>query len=475
MLERTPSSEAFQPTNILAVDPFAVRVQVVHPTMGTFAVTLDPGRVLILGRQGSDVDLELPWDPLVSRRHAKLWCDGGEIWFEDLLSKNGSWQGARRLEGPVSLATGSRVILGRTQIVVPADESPSGEGDPTKESLPPLALAAPAASAASEIVGTVDLPTAPTTTRNPTKPRHVGTRQVQIRVTDPESFAELWQREIRRGGVYVESRSPPPIGSQLDVEFRFRDSETTIVGRVVTVVRQADAPCVGLAPGFAVELEGLTLERRQALENFIRNDAPAPPSRPPRQVRGQIEWTDIFERARAFLIHAERRAFYDAIGVARTAEPEMIERALESLTTLFRQAEPTAPPPRAARLSAALSVLARIRRVLVEPESRLAYDFQIGELRVDARKRAAETGTGPDRATLRRIYGLHFPDRAVNAGRLAQAAFQARQLLDLPQAVRLGERALQFDPFFFELEAALNAWRNELRIRGRSGTQNLGR
>lgn len=474
MLERTPSSEVFLPVDVLANDPFAVRVQVVHPTMGTFAVTLDAGRILILGRQGSDVDLELPWDPLVSRRHAKLWCEGGEIWFEDLGSKNGSWHGAQRLEGALPLPRGARIILGRTQIVVPSHESPSEEGDPTKESLPPLSLATAGANA-SEIVGTVDLPTAPTTTRNPAKPRHVGIRRVEIQMSDTKSFGELWDRELRRGGVFVDSQSPPPIGSTVELEFRYQDSKIKLAGRVVTVVRQADAPRVGLSPGFALELEGLTPKQRLALEKFARNPAGATSLAPPRPEREQLELTDIFERARTFLEATERRALYEAIGVPRTADTPSIDRALQTLTTLFRQAEPSAPPPKAARLAAALSVLARIRRILTEPEARLAYDFQIGELRVDVRKQAAKTGKGPNRETLRQAYRHRFPERSAQADRLAKAAFQARQLLDLPQAVRLGQRALQLDPFFFELEEALHAWTDELRLKDRSGIRNPGR
>ena len=74
-----------------------------------------PGAQLMLGRAG-DCDITLE-DGLVSRRHARIWCDAGIWHVEDLGSRNGTRVNGKAV-GKAPLADGDFVHIGRTRIKV---------------------------------------------------------------------------------------------------------------------------------------------------------------------------------------------------------------------------------------------------------------------------------------------------------------------------------------------------------------------
>jgi signal transduction histidine kinase len=105
------------------------RLCFVHPVAGATAVEAGPGE-LIVGRSGTGADVELR-DPMISRRHGRVWTDAGSVWYEDLGSSNGSWMRGERLSAPVCLGPGVEVRLGgetwlRIEQPGPALELPQG-------------------------------------------------------------------------------------------------------------------------------------------------------------------------------------------------------------------------------------------------------------------------------------------------------------------------------------------------------------
>jgi DNA-binding winged helix-turn-helix (wHTH) protein len=53
----------------------------------------------------------------VSRRHARILVDGDGATLEDLGSKNGTFLGERRLEVPVELRQGDRIVVGPVELI----------------------------------------------------------------------------------------------------------------------------------------------------------------------------------------------------------------------------------------------------------------------------------------------------------------------------------------------------------------------
>lgn len=86
-------------------------------------------------------------DPEVSRRHARVYLQGGNYVIEDLGSTNGTTVNGQRLMGPHVLRPGELVVLGEHvnllfEAVAPEEEAtvvsaPSGQPAPVKPFYPP--------------------------------------------------------------------------------------------------------------------------------------------------------------------------------------------------------------------------------------------------------------------------------------------------------------------------------------------------
>ena len=75
---------------------------------------LRPGEHVLGRSEEAQVRLDAPG---VSRRHARIVVTSEEATIEDLASKNGTFVGERRLEGPSALQDGDRVRLGSQLLV----------------------------------------------------------------------------------------------------------------------------------------------------------------------------------------------------------------------------------------------------------------------------------------------------------------------------------------------------------------------
>ena len=81
------------------------------------SVPIDGSR-LVIGRR-ADVDVDVP---LVSRRHAELWCAEGRLLLVDAGSRNGTWvrRGGERIDAaaPVEVFQGDAIVTVDDTLVV---------------------------------------------------------------------------------------------------------------------------------------------------------------------------------------------------------------------------------------------------------------------------------------------------------------------------------------------------------------------
>jgi DNA-binding winged helix-turn-helix (wHTH) protein len=92
-------------------------------------IVLHPGENVLGRHEEGVVWLE---SPSVSRRHARILVEGGEVVLEDLASKNGTFVRGERISAPVRLADGDVFRLGRVSMKLragPADQSTRTEPD----------------------------------------------------------------------------------------------------------------------------------------------------------------------------------------------------------------------------------------------------------------------------------------------------------------------------------------------------------
>ena len=89
---------------------------------GPLSIPLAAGENLV-GR-AEDAAVSIP-SRKVSRRHARIQVDGARAVLEDLQSRNGTFVGARRIDGPTLLADGDEITIGPAVLVF---VSGTGEG-----------------------------------------------------------------------------------------------------------------------------------------------------------------------------------------------------------------------------------------------------------------------------------------------------------------------------------------------------------
>ena len=83
----------------------------------------NPGKTFTLSKSeiviGRDVNVDVVINTAeVSRRHARLYLDGGAYVVEDLGSTNGTFVNGQRLAAPASLRTGDIIMLGEAATLV---------------------------------------------------------------------------------------------------------------------------------------------------------------------------------------------------------------------------------------------------------------------------------------------------------------------------------------------------------------------
>lgn len=78
---------------------------------------------------GRDADVEIRLDAsTVSRRHARIIVSGEQMTLEDFGSKNGTYRGTERVNGPVALADGDSIRIGSLLVTVHV-RAPGGSTD----------------------------------------------------------------------------------------------------------------------------------------------------------------------------------------------------------------------------------------------------------------------------------------------------------------------------------------------------------
>ncbi len=455
-----------------------MKVRFLHPAIGAFAVRIPDGKEMVVGRGGHDADIEISWDPQISRRHAKIWVERDHLFIEDLGSRNGCWHGQQRLHGTVRLDRGSSVLVGETALLIPdeATQAPAMDPAETFEAPSPLSHTWAIADAATQPhteLAEIDLfsrdlnvdlpepePVTPVVVGQPgarrALPYFVTPSRVAVR-SDRSELARLWLEELSKGGLFVGTDAPPPVGSRVQVRFDLEGSPLDLGAEVVAVV--PSPPGVGLALPELLGMKGATLNA------FIEGrTADVPGANAPDEPTAPSETLDeALERAAQVLLLTEQDSLYAALGVAPDSEMASISHRAEALVAQLQASLPGAQPPQAARLNAAIGASQRAARILSRPNSRLDYDFRAGHVRAHERINAARNGTGPSVADLRRAWNhVHAADIEL-AARITREAFQARQEHNLERAIQYGERALQMNPFFEELEKTVVVWKGLLQ------------
>lgn len=465
-----------------------------HPSVGATSVSLAVGVPFVVGRAGAEVDLALDGDKRISRRHARLIARSDGVWFEDLGSRNGSWVGDTRLAGLIRLTPGMEVLIGETVVALDdgrwqSHKTPPRRAAATRARRPPLVegtsdlrLDAPAPKPRTQAIdsqlrrvlsaGTADLPPTSVDEQAPGIPAVRRLRQtpevvregvVRVRISAPDQLAELWERELSRGSMFVPTNALLALEAKVTVEVVAPHGALLLNARVTSVVGATTSARTGRPIGMVLGFTDLGNSARRVIRDYGEGliarlslpGAPLDEAVPTIEERGRLA---------ADLVTAVAAGdCYGALGLAPIAASVEIRTRISSLESLFDVADEEVPDgPLPGVFAAALDAMARLRVTLSDEDRRLAYDLRAGHVRAEERLAMAKSNLGPTAVTLREAWELAWPAQADRAAFLARLAFSHRAKGKLSIAIDAAESALQFHPFYDELRITLRAWNREL-------------
>ena len=437
-----------------------MKLQVTHPSIGTFAFQLPVGAPVVLGRDTRHADLELPWDPRVSRTHARIWFEEGRCYYEDLGSRNGSYRDGTRLGEPVCLEPGVPIMLGDTSLELAAEyESPWAE---VTESGAP-SLNHPALDPDRSVPDVMDavLAPGPLDPPEPTvgpRPTIRFTGPARIRIEGP-GLQNLWREELSRGRLFAAGHVPVPRGSRVWIDVNLEDGFHEISAEVVHVgpgprgEHGAGLAIASIPPGLRGAFEGgadqtsmTTMELEPPVELIEAAEGSPPiPSGPP----STSEWVPPEVSAQRFVSCVAADDLYAALDVSPDSSDDVVREALERWNRFLSQlaAEDEIPAAIEELIDPLARALALTEAQGGNPMPRLRYDFARGLVFPERRRQLAECGEGPSLALLATAWRRAFPARSERARRLWTAAERAALAGQSDEGQRLKAQAISLAPF----------------------------
>src|SRR6476659_777108 len=96
------------------------------------------------------------------------------------------------------------------------------------------------------------------------------TLKIKFKSSNLDQFIERYSVDVSRGGIFIRTKEPLPVGTQLKFEFQLQDASSLIAGEGTVVwIREHDPNRSGVAPGMGVRFDKLQSASLQVLEKIL--------------------------------------------------------------------------------------------------------------------------------------------------------------------------------------------------------------
>src|SRR5262249_7921368 len=104
------------------------------------------------------------------------------------------------------------------------------------------------------------------------------TLKIKFKSATLDQFIERYSVDVSQGGIFIRTKDPLAVGTQLRFEFQLQDASPLIAGDGTVVwTREFDPSRTGVAPGTGVRFDRLNPESQGALEQILlRRAGPKP-------------------------------------------------------------------------------------------------------------------------------------------------------------------------------------------------------
>src|SRR6476619_7324241 len=116
--------------------------------------------------------------------------------------------------------------------------------------------------------GCNEVPTVPDHTRRDM--RTPITLKIKFKSSNLDQFIERYSVDVSRGGIFIRTKEPLPVGTQLRFEFQLQDASSLIAGDGTVVwIREHDPARQGVAPGMGVRFDKLAPDSQRVLDRIL--------------------------------------------------------------------------------------------------------------------------------------------------------------------------------------------------------------
>src|SRR5262245_43092859 len=96
------------------------------------------------------------------------------------------------------------------------------------------------------------------------------TLKIKFKSSTLDQFIERYSVDVSHGGIFIRTKDPLPVGTQLRFEFQLQDASPLISGEGTVVwTREHDPARGGVAPGMGVRFDRLAPESQSVLEQIL--------------------------------------------------------------------------------------------------------------------------------------------------------------------------------------------------------------
>ncbi|HNO67427.1 MAG TPA: TIGR02266 family protein, partial [Pseudomonadota bacterium] len=96
------------------------------------------------------------------------------------------------------------------------------------------------------------------------------TMKIKFKSANLEQFIERYSVDVSKGGIFIRTKEPQSVGTQLKFEFQLQDGAPLIVGEGTVVWNRAPDPSKpSLAPGMGVRFDKLTPDSQERLDQIL--------------------------------------------------------------------------------------------------------------------------------------------------------------------------------------------------------------
>src|SRR5579871_2960573 len=116
-------------------------------------------------------------------------------------------------------------------------------------------------------------------------PRGPVSLRIKFRSASLDQFIERYAVDVSRGGIFIRTREPLAVGTQLRFDFQLQDAAPLLAGEGTIVwIRENDPTRAGVTPGMGVRFDKLTAASQPILEKILaekaRREQAGAPSKP---------------------------------------------------------------------------------------------------------------------------------------------------------------------------------------------------